>query len=97
MYCLGACDYGVGFESVTVNGVSVELDEDGDFEFPLAATHGLNTVELVARSLAGDALPGPTASTIHGLRRASGNETELEDATLGTECFSSGTGGIRRL
>ena len=81
-------DYGVGFESVTVNGVSVELDEDGDFEFPLAATHGLNTVELVARSLAGDA-----ATRTHGFYHSSAygvhpeNETELEDATLEDRMF----------
>ena len=65
-------DYGVGFESVTVNGVSVELDEDGDFEFPLAATHGLNTLSLSRVPWQGMRLPGPRLLPFVGLRRASG-------------------------
>ena len=81
-------DHGVGFESVTVNGVSVEIQEDGDFELPMEATHGLNIVDLQARSLA-----GAEASRTHGFYHTSAygvhpqNETELEEATLDNRMF----------
>ena len=81
-------DYGVGLESVTVNGMSVEVQEDGDFEFPMSSTHGLNIVDLQVRSLA-----GAEASRTHGFYHTSAygvhpqNETELEDATLDNRMF----------
>ena len=81
-------DYGVGLESVTVNGVEVELQADGDFEYPLNSTHGLNVVDLRVRSLAGD-----EASRTHGYYHTSAygvhpqNETELEQATLDNRMY----------
>ncbi len=81
-------DHGVGLEFIRVNGTDVTVDEEGDFEFPMTAAHGLNVVDVVVRSLA-----AADVSRTHGFYHSSAygvhpqNETELESATIDDRMF----------
>ena len=82
-------DYGVGFESVTVNGVSVELDE-----MATLSSHLLQHMDSIQSSLSrapwqAMRLAGPTASITHRLT-AYIRKTKPNSRTrrLRTECSS---------